>query len=44
MESRLTIEALNGSPHAGAGNTAWLAISRGELDGQTAFMNGKFTV
>jgi putative sterol carrier protein len=21
----------------------WLAISRGELDGQTAFMNGKFT-
>jgi predicted lipid carrier protein YhbT len=22
----------------------WLAISRGELDGQTAFMNGKYTV
>jgi putative sterol carrier protein len=24
--------------------SVWLAISRGELDGQTAFMNGKFTV
>jgi multimeric flavodoxin WrbA/putative sterol carrier protein len=23
--------------------SVWLAISRGELDGQTAFMNGKFT-
>jgi multimeric flavodoxin WrbA/putative sterol carrier protein len=24
--------------------SVWLAISRGELDGQTAFMNGKYTV
>jgi multimeric flavodoxin WrbA/putative sterol carrier protein len=24
--------------------SVWLSISRGELDGQTAFMNGKFTV
>jgi hypothetical protein len=23
--------------------SVWLAISRGQLDGQTAFMNGKFT-